>query len=198
MAFERATGRILPRPAPRPPPAAGPAPPLLPPAGPGFIVDAAPQPARDLGAALVGRRRQLLYWWPDDGWQRGTVARLCPRPAFSHVVAYTRPRQTSALRLRGTADSSRRHGCLTLHPMAPGGCCCPPPRPRACGTAPILTHDFGFGLCLVTAWTEPDRDGPGLPRAQPFKLPLDSDAESSQSRCLRLFPEYKPRGRKLR
>ena len=52
-----------------------------------------------LGAALVGR--QLLYWWPDDGWQRGTVARLCPRPVFSHVVAYTR--QTSAL--RGTADS---------------------------------------------------------------------------------------------
>jgi hypothetical protein len=66
----------------------------------GFTVDAAPP--GDLGAALVGR--QLLYWWPDDGWQRGTVARLCPRGAFSHVVAllaYTR--QTSAL--RGTADS---------------------------------------------------------------------------------------------
>jgi hypothetical protein len=40
--------------------------------------------------------RQLLYWWPDDGWQHGTVARLCPRGAFSHVVAYTR--QTSAVR----------------------------------------------------------------------------------------------------
>ena len=75
-------------------PAARPPPPL-PPAG--FTVDAAPP--SDLGAALVGR--QLLYWWPDDGWQRGTVARLCPRPVFSHVVAYTR--QTSAL--RGTADS---------------------------------------------------------------------------------------------
>ena len=37
--------------------------------------------------------QQLLYWWPDDGWQRGTVA-------FSHVVANTR--QTSVL--RGTAD----------------------------------------------------------------------------------------------
>jgi hypothetical protein len=37
----------------------------------------------------------------DDGWQRGTVARLCQRPAFSHVVAYTW--QMSAL--RGTADS---------------------------------------------------------------------------------------------
>ena len=34
--------------------------------------------------------RTILYWWPKDGWQRGTVARLCPRGAFSHVVAYTR------------------------------------------------------------------------------------------------------------
>ena len=56
-------------------------------------------PPGDLGAALVGRT--LLYLWPEDGWQRGTVARLCPRSAFSHVVAYTR--QTSAL--RGTADT---------------------------------------------------------------------------------------------
>ena len=38
---------------------------------------------------------------PDDGWQRGTVARVCPRAAFSHVVAYTR--QTSSL--RGTANT---------------------------------------------------------------------------------------------
>ena len=52
-----------------------------------------------LRAALVGRT--ILCWWPVDGWQRGTVARLCPRGAFSHVVAYTR--QTSAL--RGTADT---------------------------------------------------------------------------------------------
>ena len=55
----------------------------------------------DLGAALVGRT--LLYWWPTDGWQRGTVARLCPRCAFSHVVARAYYRQTSAL--RGSADS---------------------------------------------------------------------------------------------
>jgi hypothetical protein len=74
---------------------------LLPPAG--FTVDAAPPP--DLGAALVGR--PLLYWWPDEGWQRGTVARLCPLPAFLHVVAYTR--QTSAL--RGTADSLLYSAC---------------------------------------------------------------------------------------
>ena len=45
--------------------------------------------------------RTILYWWPEDGWQRGTVARLFPRGAFWHVVAYTR--QTSAL--RGTADT---------------------------------------------------------------------------------------------
>ena len=118
-AFERATGRALPRPAPRPPLAAGPAPPPLPPTG--FTVDAAP--LSDLGAALVGR--QLLYWWPDDGWQRGTVARLCPRPAFSHVVAYTRQtRRTSAL--RGTADSlldSASYGArwVLLSPAAAAG-----------------------------------------------------------------------------
>jgi hypothetical protein len=117
-AFERATGRTLPRPASRPPLAAGTASPhpLLPPAG--FTVDAAPPP--DLGAALVGR--QLLYWWLDDGWQCGTVARLCPRPAFSHVVAYTR--HTSAL--RGTADSlldsaSYSARCLLLSPAPATG-----------------------------------------------------------------------------
>ena len=42
-------------------------------------------PPGDLRAALVGRT--ILYWWP--GWQRGTVARLCPRGAFSQLVAYT-------------------------------------------------------------------------------------------------------------
>ena len=95
-AFERATGLVLPRPAPPPPAAAAAAPPPpIPPAG--FTVDVAPP--GDLGAALVGKR--LLYWWPGEGWQRGTVARLCTRGAFSHVVAYTR--QTSAL--RGTADT---------------------------------------------------------------------------------------------
>jgi hypothetical protein len=91
--LEQAIGRALPRPAPPPPAAAAPPPPLPP---TGFTADAAPP--GDLGAALVGLL--LLYWWPDDGWQRSTVARLCPRGAFSHVVVYTR--QTSAL--RGTAD----------------------------------------------------------------------------------------------
>ena len=97
-AFELATGRALPRPVPPPPGAdsAG-APATAPIPLAGYTVNVAPP--GELGAALVGRT--LLYWWPDDGWQRGTVARLCPRGAFSHVVAYTR--QTSAL--RGTADT---------------------------------------------------------------------------------------------
>ena len=56
-------------------------------------------PPGDLGAALVGRT--VLYWWPNDGLQCGTVARLCPRGAFSHVVAYKRRMSV----LRGTADT---------------------------------------------------------------------------------------------
>ena len=55
--------------------------------------------ARRPGRRACGQNGALLV--PDDGWQRGTVACLCPRGAFSHVVAYTR--QTSAL--RGTADT---------------------------------------------------------------------------------------------
>ena len=94
-AFEQATGRSLPRPAPPPPIGTAVAPPPIPPTG--FKVEAV-LPG-DLGAALVGRT--VLYWWPDDGWQRGTVARLCPRGAFSHVVAYNR----QTLVLRGTADT---------------------------------------------------------------------------------------------
>ena len=66
----------------------------------------------------------LLYWWPTDGWQRGTVARLCPRGAFSHVVAYSR--QTSSL--RGTADSlldAASYGSrwVLLSPAAADGLC---------------------------------------------------------------------------
>ena len=58
-------------------------------------------PPGDLRAALVGW--MILYWWPEDGWQRGTVARLCQRGTFSHVVAYIR--QTSESALCGTADT---------------------------------------------------------------------------------------------
>jgi hypothetical protein len=70
--------------------------------------------------ARVGR--QLRYWWPADGWQRGTSARVSPHPACAHVVAYTR--QTSAL--RGTADSlldSASYGArwVLLSPAAAAG-----------------------------------------------------------------------------
>ncbi len=79
---------------------APPLPHLLPPLPPrprpsppaGFTVDAAP---------LVGRT--LFYWWPDDGRQRGSAARTCPRGAFSHVTVVAYHRQTSALRC--TADT---------------------------------------------------------------------------------------------
>ena len=59
------------------------APPPIPPTG--FAVEAAS--LGDVGAALVGRT--VLYCSLADGWQRGTVARLCPLGAFSHVAAYT-------------------------------------------------------------------------------------------------------------
>ena len=96
-AFEQAIGRSLPRPALAPPVLPGAAPSPIAPSG--FTMDAAPP--GDLGIALVGRTIRVLYWWPSDGWQRGTVARLYPRGAFSHVVAYSR--QTSTL--GGTANS---------------------------------------------------------------------------------------------
>ena len=108
-AFEQATGRSLPRPALAPPALPGAAPAPIAPAG--FSVDAAPP--GDLGGALVGRT--ILYWWPTDGWQRGTIARLCPRGAFSHVVAYSR--QTSTL--RGTADSLLDAARLVRVPLGP-------------------------------------------------------------------------------
>jgi hypothetical protein len=34
---------------------------------------------------------KVLYWWPDDGWQRGVVARRCKKAPFSHIVRYRRP-----------------------------------------------------------------------------------------------------------
>ena len=96
-AFEQATGRSLPRPAPPPPTGTAVSPPPIAPTG--FMLEVAQPPAGDLGTAPVGRT--VLYWWPDDRWPRGTVARLCPWGAFSHVVTYSR--QKSAL--RGTADT---------------------------------------------------------------------------------------------
>ncbi len=88
VAFERATGFPA-----RPAPAAGRPRRRSFPAHPSGRFHRGPG---DLGAALVGQRPHQLCWWPDEGWQRGTVARLFPRGISSHVLADTR--QTSALR----------------------------------------------------------------------------------------------------
>ena len=124
-AFEIARGVVVPRPLPPPPSAVcgGVSPPLP---SPGFEVAAAPGA---LGGALIGRT--LLYWWPDDGWQQGTVARLCParRAPFTHVVAYHR--RSSAL--RGTVDTlldAASYGTrwVLLSPLPPTGVVHAPPR----------------------------------------------------------------------
>ena len=95
QAFEAARGVVVPRPLPPPPSlSCGGAAPPTPPQG--FLVDPNSGP---VGSALVGR--ELLYWWPADGWQRGTVARPCTRAPFSHVVAYRR----SLSALSGTVDT---------------------------------------------------------------------------------------------
>ena len=122
FAFERSSGRPLPRPAPPQPAFAAPLPVPIPPAG--FTIDAAL--LGDLRAELVGRT--LLYWWPADGWQRGTVASICPRGAFkfsaAHVVAAG---PTHGRRLRCAAPQTR--SCI-LPRMATVGSCfirLPPP-----------------------------------------------------------------------
>ena len=48
---------------------------------------------------LVGRK--ILYWWPGEGWQLGSVARVSAKAGFSHVVAYNK----TSPAIRGTADS---------------------------------------------------------------------------------------------
>ena len=115
-------------------------------------------PPGDLRAALVGST--ILFWWPEDGWQRCTVARLCPRGESLHVVAYIR--QTSALR-RGAAAAagctavtlldaaSYDVRCVLLSPAAGAahrvGCSAE----RASLAGPSDPY-FQFGLWLVTAW----------------------------------------------
>ena len=66
-------------PPPAPPPPTVFSPPPRPP--PGWAVG-------PLGSPLVGA--SILYWWPEEGWQLGVVARLCTRAPFSHVVRYRR------------------------------------------------------------------------------------------------------------
>ena len=102
----RLNGRA--RPAVGQPSSAAPKRPPIPPTG--FTVEAAPP--GDLGAALGART--VLHWLPDDGWQLGSVACLCPRGAFSRVVAYIGP---STGRRRRCA--ARRTRSSTPPPMAP-------------------------------------------------------------------------------
>ena len=46
-----------------------------------------PTPAKvATGPALVGRT--VLYYWPGDGWVRGTMVRHSRAHGFSHVVRY--------------------------------------------------------------------------------------------------------------
>ena len=99
--FEAAQGISVPRPQ-SPPGPAGPRPGPVPP--PGFSIEPNPPPD-DPSSLLVGRK--ILYYWPSEGWQLGSVARLCTKQPFSHVVAYQR--KTSAL--RGTADSLLDSAC---------------------------------------------------------------------------------------
>ena len=126
--FERASGTTIPRPAPAnaplPPP---PPPPPVPPTC--FVLES----AEGAVAAQSLVRRLILYFWPDYGWQRGTVAKLSKRvPQFTHVVAYAR----STAAFAGTADSlldaayyGSRWVLLSLDPSLP----VPPPR-RARGS----------------------------------------------------------------
>ena len=108
-------------------------------AGRGWEGTPALAPPGDLRTELKGR--PVLYWWPDDGLQRGTVARLCPRGAFSHA------RQSSAL--CGKTDR-----CSMPPPTAPAGCFSrQPPRrvwPGPFGPGPP-DPKFEFGRWLVTA-----------------------------------------------
>jgi hypothetical protein len=121
------------------------------------------------GAALVGL--QLLY---------SPAARLCPRSAFSHVVAYTR--QTSALRLRGTADSlldSASYGVrrLLLSP-APAAGVVAGSRARRPRPGPTTSRTVTF--VLVTVMFGPARpvgpDGCGLEEILSMSGPMSERA----------------------
>ena len=82
---------------PLPPAAAPPPQPLQlrppPPAAPPLVVQAAPAGFRLPTPAQVAKGPALvvgtvLYYWPCDGWVRGTVARRSRTRGFSHVVRY--------------------------------------------------------------------------------------------------------------
>ena len=86
--------------------------------------------------------RSILYRWPAEAWQLGTVARVSPQAAFrvSHVVAYHR--RTSAL--TGTAHSlldAASYGStwVALSPAAPVGVSRARPPGRPTDPAPGLS-----------------------------------------------------------
>ena len=59
------------------------------------------------GGDLVGA--QIFYRWPTEGWQRGRVARACPRAGFTHVVAYGRSSALGAVVVDTLLDAAS-HG----------------------------------------------------------------------------------------
>ena len=87
---------------PRPPPSARRAAPVqqppLPPPPSGFSIAASAPDCPPAG--LVGSK--ILYWWPEDGWLLGSVAKVSSKPPFSHVVAY---HAKTSPGLVGTVDS---------------------------------------------------------------------------------------------
>ena len=129
-AFEQITGSSPPRPAPPPPATAS--------SRRRFCrqVSVDLVPPGDLRAAFVGT---ILYCWPEDGWQRCTVARLCLRGAFSHVVAYVavRPANVGAVRHGGHAARCS----LLRRPLGaalPGPWCQDRPTHRLGGSCPPI------------------------------------------------------------
>ena len=134
-----------------------------------YSVDAAPP--GDLRAEFVGRT--LLYWWQADRWQRCTVARLCPRVAVSHVVAYTL--QTSVLRGTGDAllDAASYGGtmanvgsCFLLLPLQAWTWLQTPPRSPAGPLPGTSALTFKFRLVGGSSHLGPGRAGPAGPGQQ--------------------------------
>jgi hypothetical protein len=90
--------------------------------------------------------------------RRPPEVRFCPRPAFSHLIIGWPIRGTVAADV-GAADLLLDSASYCAQWML-----LPQPQKLACQAAPLPTHDFGFGLCLVTAWAEQDC----LTRAEPL------------------------------
>ena len=91
--------------------------------------------------------RTALYWWPDNGWQRCTVARLCPPCAFSPVVAYNR----HTLALRGTPDTlldAASYSSRWVLLAGPGGGCGPGPSTQG---SPTLSLSWVGGSSQLPA-----------------------------------------------